>query len=61
MGIIYIKNHQVLDLPFYICFPHHYKYLCGLATLEEDAVRASLGDCVGSDMGHFLGLGSHLA
>ena len=53
MSIICIKNHEVLDLPFYLCFPHHYEYLHGLTALEEDAVGANLGGCVGSDTGHF--------
>ena len=38
-------------------FPHHYKYLCGLAILEKDAIGADLGDCAGFDMGHFLEYG----
>jgi hypothetical protein len=33
----------------------HYKYLHGLAILEYDAVRVDLGDCTGSNSGHFLG------
>ena len=49
MGIIRVKNHQVLDLPFYLCFPLHYEYLRGLAALGEDAVGVDLGDYTGFD------------
>jgi hypothetical protein len=55
MNIICVNIHQVLNLPLYFMFPRHYEYLCGLAILEEDAVRANLGDYTGSNSGRFLG------
>jgi hypothetical protein len=53
MSIICIKNHYVLDLPFYLCFSHHYEYLYDLVALGEDAVETNLGDCTGFDSGYF--------
>jgi hypothetical protein len=38
--------------PLYLCFPHHYEYLRGLAALGQDAIGANLGDCTGSNLGH---------
>jgi hypothetical protein len=42
-------------------FPLHYKYLCGLVILQEDAIGTELGDCTKSDLGHFLGHGPCMA
>ena len=45
MGIIFVNNHYVLDLPHFIyVFPYHYEYLHGLATLDEDANGANQGN-----------------
>jgi hypothetical protein len=52
MGIIYVKNHQVLDLPFFFMFHLPLRLLYGLATFEENAVGDYLGDCSRPDMGN---------
>ena len=44
-------------IPLFYCFPLHYEYVCSLAILDEDVVIADIGDCVGSNLGHFLGHG----
>jgi hypothetical protein len=36
-------------------FPPPLQISGGFAILEEDAVRADLGDCIGFDLGHVLG------
>ena len=43
MGIICVKSHQVLNLPFFFMFHLSLQLLYGLAALEEDAVEADLG------------------
>ena len=42
-----------LDLPCYFMLALQYKYLLGLAILEEDAIEADLADCTGFNSGHF--------
>jgi hypothetical protein len=54
MNIICIKNHYVLDLPFYLCFfSFHYEYLHGLAIVGKDVTGADLGDRSGLDPCNF--------
>jgi hypothetical protein len=50
MGIICIKNHLVLDLPFSFMFHLLLRLLYGLAALEEDAVDADLCASLGLDL-----------
>jgi hypothetical protein len=49
MGIICVKNHKVLDLPFSFMFHLPLRLLYGLAALEEDAVGADLDANSGLD------------
>jgi hypothetical protein len=50
MGIICVKNHYVLHLPFSFMFHLPLRLLYSLATLEEDAVEADLGGSSGLDL-----------
>jgi hypothetical protein len=56
-----LKITKFYTYPFIYISSHHYEYFCGLTALGEDAVRANLGDCLGSDTGHFLGHEPHWA
>jgi hypothetical protein len=49
MSIIYVKNHQALDLPFSFMFHLSLRLLYSLTTLEEDIVGANLGVSLGLD------------
>jgi hypothetical protein len=49
MGIICVKNHKILYLPFSFVFHLPLQLLYGLAALEEDAVGVDLSANSGLD------------